>query len=105
MKLLRVAEAALVLITITSFLFGAYFFLDTAHAKRKALLQTEIELREEILSRDIKKDAEARVYYKNRQAQGPLESAEAMRLEYIEEQLEQKYEEQRMVQQKRMELD
>lgn len=104
MKALRVIEVLIVFFTAVGFIFGAYNYLDGAHARREALLRTEIELREEIIERDIKKDAEARVYYKNLEYSRELEPAEADRKEYLEENLERKYEEQRAIQARKSQL-
>ena len=57
-----------------------------------------------VVARDIKKDAEARVFYKDIERTRDLEQAEQARLEYLEEQLEQKYERQNMYEEKAMEL-
>ena len=101
---LRTLEAAALTVGIISAIIGAYLYLDNLHAKRINLLKTEIELRQEIVDRDIKKDAEARVYYKDISKERSLTEAEESRLEYLEETLEQKYEIQRMLREKEMEL-
>jgi len=92
------------MLSVFAMLFGAYFTLDEMHASNKKVTGVEIELRQEILDRDIKKDAEARVYYKDKAREGDLDKADEARLEYLEEQLERKYEEQQMYEQKSMEL-
>lgn len=104
MKSLRVLETLVVIFTALGLMFGAYIFLDTQHAKREAVLRVEIDLREDILDRDIKRDAEARVYYKNIEQVRDLEPAEKDRKEYLEENLGRKYEEQRIIQARKAEL-
>jgi len=96
MSLLRIAEGLIVLLTIMGMLFSAYLFLDSSHAKSSV----EFELRSEILDKDIKKDAEARAYYKDKAIEGDLDNADKRRLQYLEDQLDQKYEKQRIIQQK-----
>lgn len=91
-------------IVVISAAFAAFFYLEDRHASRQSLLGTEIDLRQEILDRDIKKQAEARVYYKDIERSRGLEPPEQSRLDYLEEQLEQKYEDQQMLQQKELEL-
>ena len=102
---LRTIEVIALLIGIISAVFGAFFVLDNLHAKRSALLKTEIELRQEIIDRDIKQNAEARVYYKNLSKERSLSPAEESRLEYLEETMERKYEIQNVLREKEMELN
>ncbi len=89
---------------IVAMIFGAYRFMDMKHAQADKVLKTEIELRKDIVDRDLKKNAEARVYYKDLQRHRGLEPPEQARLEYLEEQMERKYEEMQILQQKEMEL-
>lgn len=102
--MIRVIEAIAVLATLSAMLLGAFSWLNENHAERKALLETELELRAEMIDRDVKKQAEARVYYKDIAKDRPLEPAEESRLEYLEEQMEYKYAEQRLIQTKLMDI-
>lgn len=97
-NVLRLLEYMAVTFGIIGSVIAGYLVLDNMHAKRDALLTTEIELRSEIIDRDIKKDAEARSYYKNIEMERELSKAEARRLEYLEEQMERKYVEQESIQ-------
>jgi hypothetical protein len=103
-KLTRIIEAIAVLATLAALLIGSFNWLNENHAERKALLETELELRAEIIDRDVKKQAEARVYYKDIAKSRVLEPAEESRLEYLEEQMEYKYDEQRLIQSKLMDI-
>ena len=105
MNILRVVEIVVVFFTAIGFVFAAYVFLDTAHARREALIRTELELRLNILERDIKRDAEARVYYKDIEYVRQLEPAEKNRKAYLETNLQRKYEEQRTIEARKSQLD
>lgn len=105
MTAMRVFELLLVFLTSVGVLFGAYQYLDTMHAKERDLLKARIEIQSEMLDRDIKKNAEARVFYKDLSKDRALEKAEQSRLEYLEEQLEQKYDEQRILREAEMRLE
>jgi hypothetical protein len=102
--MIRTIEAIAILATLSAMLLGALNWLNENHAERTALLDTELELRADMLDMDIKKNAEARVYYKDIAKDRPLERAEADRLEYLEEQLEYKYQRQQMIQAKQMDM-
>jgi len=104
MRLIELVSVLVAILSMFAIAFGAYFTLDEKHASNQKVLRTEIDLRKEILNRDIKKDAEARVFYKDIERTRDLEQAEQARLEYLEEQLEQKYERQNMYEEKAMEL-
>ena len=102
MKAFRTLEFILVLAACFGIVWKVLAYLNNYHAKQedlhaaqRAILKTEIRLREEIIERDIKKDAEARVYYKDIEMTRGLEAAEKQRKEYLEENLERKYDEQR----------
>ena len=103
-KAVQAATLTLTMLSILAMVITAFLFLDEKHADQKKVLATEISLRKEILDTDIKKNAEARVYYKDIAKTRSLEPAEESRVEYLEEQLEQKYDRQRMLEQKQMEL-
>ena len=90
----RIVEVLLGLGALVGLVFSSYLFLDARHASHENIFQ----IKSELLDRDIKKDAEARVYYKNKESDAPLERADKLRLEYIEEQLERKYDEQKIIQ-------
>ena len=77
---------------------SAYIWLDEKHADRHQQTAVELDIRQEILDRDIKKDAEAAVYYRDLEMERGLSKAEQARKSYIEGQLEQKYEDQQMLQ-------
>lgn len=91
-------------LTAAVFLLGGYFFLDDLHASKTAVLESYVELRGEILDTDIKKDAEARVYYRDLAEERPLTPAEQRRLDYLEEQLDRKQGQQLTIQAKQLEL-
>ena len=97
-NVLRLLEYMAVAFGIIGSVIAGYLVLDNMHAKRDTLLKTEIDLRSDIINRDIKKDAEARSYYKNIEMERDLSKAEARRLEYLEEQMERKYVEQESIQ-------
>jgi len=103
--MLRQLEAVAVFLAVLSGLFAGYLYLDGQHAQQIELLKTEIRLREEILDTDIKDKATARVFYERIGEERELSKAEAARLRNVEEQLERKYKEQEMIQQRKMDLD
>jgi len=89
-----------------------FWLMEERHANKteliavsKKLLVQELEIREEILDRDIKKNAEARVYYKDLEKEKALGHAEMARLQYIEEQLSRKYTEQEKIQDRLYDLE
>ena len=83
------------LITLIIALGTTIFAVNKYFQKRDDSLVQGLEIRAEILDRDIKKDAEIRHYYKSKSLIGELDKAEKNRLEYLDEQLDQKYDEQR----------
>lgn len=101
---LRALEAVGALLVVIGAAFGGFHYLNEIHADRQEVIRKDLEIRAEILDRDIKKDAEARVYYKDKAKDGELDKADASRLEYLEEQLERKYSEQSRVHDKLMEF-
>ena len=105
-------ELAASVIGLIAVFFTVYLFMDARHAKQEALLEmerehtvNELRIREEILNRDIKKDAEAASHYRDLAHDRDLERAEASRKQYLEEQLEQKYSESRLIQKRLLELE
>lgn len=94
---MRVLEAIVVIITIISTITGVFWFMDNRHQQAEESNVITIELKKELLDRDIKKDAEARVYYKDIELERPLTQAEQRRLNYLEEQLELKYDDQKLI--------
>jgi hypothetical protein len=104
MKALRVIETLIVFFTSCGIIFGAYLYLDGVHAKRANVTRVEIDLRSDIIDRDIKRDAEARVYYQNIESSRGLQPPEQRRKDYLEENLDRKYEEQRSIQTRKSEL-
>jgi hypothetical protein len=104
MKALRVIETLIVFLTACGILFSVYLYLDGVHAKRDSVTRVEIDLRSDIIDRDIKRDAEARVYYQNIEDSRGLQPPEKRRKDYLEENLDRKYEEQRSIQTRKSEL-
>ena len=101
LNILRVFEAILVGFALIASVFGAFFVMDELHAQKADVLRTEVELREEIIDRDIKKDAEALAFYRNLKMVRDLSPAEQSRFDYLEKELDRKYDEQRSIQAKR----
>lgn len=92
-------ELILVFLGVLTTVFSVYFYLDAKHKGTEESNLEILELKEELLDRDIKKDAESRVYYKDLEIErGSLAAAEQRRLNYLEEQLDRKYEEQAIIQ-------
>ena len=83
-------------------IFGVFFFLDDRHAHQaqtvKAFTEiqtdnmlTTLDLKREILQLDLKKDAESKKYYEDLVVSGkPLDEAQKMRKEYLENEMERK---------------
>lgn len=90
----RIVEVAIAILTLIGIVFGAFFYLQDTHASKLEVLQVQSQA----LDMDIKKDAEARAYYKDKESQGTLDDADKRRLEYLEEQLNLKYSKQRIYQ-------
>jgi hypothetical protein len=101
--------------SIVALVIGGYRHLNQEHANRaetestlievkRNLLETEVDLRQEIVDRDVKKDAESRAHYKSLEQNRSLEPAEKARIDYLEEQMEQKYDEQRSLREAKMRL-
>jgi hypothetical protein len=84
---------------------GAFVYLEERHASRKAMITTELEVREEIKTTDLKRDATAAVYYRNLARERDLSNAELSRQEFIEGQVEQKQEQVIMLQQRILEQE
>ena len=100
LKFLRVLETIVIIGTSIGLLFAAFEYMESRHAKSIV----EFELKHEILDRDIKKDNETRLYYQNKKDLEGLTPAEQSRLRYLEEELEHKYDEQRLIKEKLMEM-
>jgi hypothetical protein len=99
--LMKLAQAITTLAAAGAVVIAAYSHFE----KRRTAIITEVELRSEILDTDIKKDAETRAYYKDLSDDRALSPAESSRLEYLEEQLSRKYEQQKRLQAKADELE
>lgn len=82
------------LIVVVTAVFGVYFYMNSIHASQNEVLEVKAEL----IDQDIKKDAEVRAYYKDKESEGALDEADKRRLDYIEEQLERKYKKQEILQ-------
>lgn len=95
---LRDVGAVAGLVSVIGGALYAYVWLDEKHADRHHQAVIELEIKQEILDRDIKKDAEAVVYYRDLESERGLSKAEAARKEYLEGQLDRKYEDQQMLQ-------
>jgi hypothetical protein len=94
MNILRTVEAIAAVFGLIGIVFGAFFFMQNIHASKIEVL----EVQSQVLDMDIKKDAEARAYYKDREIEGTLDGAGKRRLEYLEEQLDLKYSKQKIFQ-------
>ena len=86
------------ILTALAIAFGAYIWLDEKHADRHQQTAVELDIRQEILDRDIKKDAEAALYYRDLERDRELSPAEKARKSYLEGQLQLKYQDQQMLQ-------
>ena len=83
-------------------IFGVFFFLDDRHAHQEQTVKsfteiqtdnmlTNLDLKREILQLDLKKDAESKKYYEDLIVSGkPLDEAQKMRKEYLENEMERK---------------
>jgi len=110
--MLKIFEAMAVLLTCLATIIGALWFMEQRHAKveqleaaHEARVKSELRFSAELVDRDVRKDAEARVYYKNIERGRVLEPAEQIRLEYLERQMERKYKEQDMIQARIIEVE
>ena len=82
------------LILVIGSVFAVYFYMNSIHASQKEVLEVKAEL----IDMDIRKDAEVRAYYKDKEASGNIDQADKDRLEYIEEELGRKYKKQEILQ-------
>ena len=82
-------------------IFSAYIFLDSRHAPSEIALELELEM----VEMDLKKDAEARAYYFDKQSvAGSLDGADKRRVENLENNLDRKYSKQKLIQARLLEL-
>ena len=102
--MIRTIEAIAVLATLSAVLVGALNYLNEHHAQRIAVLETELELRSEILDTDINRNAKIRHHYDQVEMQRPLTKPEALRKKYIESELERQYSQQETLHDKRLEM-
>ena len=87
MKLLNITIA---LVGIGGTLSGAFWFMEYRHVSQCERIIDRMA----VLDRDIKKDAEARHHYNELKLEGDAAPADLRRLEYLESQLELKYQDQ-----------
>ena len=69
-------------IFLASTILAAFIYMNEVHAPRQALLQTEFELRAEILEGQAKGYAETANHYRNIERDRTLEPSEVLRKEY-----------------------
>lgn len=103
--MLKIINAISVVLGLVVVILGGFFFLDGLHATKVALLNTEVEIRQEILDTNINRDAKIRYHYDQLESERPLNKAEKSRKEYVEEELERQYHQQRMLEEKQLELE
>lgn len=100
------------ILSIVALMITVFLFQEERHAAkaeleeiRKERLEEDLRVRSEIIDRDIKKDAEANVYYQNVQMVRDLTKPEEIRVDYIEKQMARKDKEQDEIQRQLSELD
>jgi hypothetical protein len=93
-KILAVVNAIMAIIGLIATVAGVFWFMENRHLLRTTYSVGEVEMRKEILDTDIKKDAEARHHYEKKKLIGTADEADLQRLEYLENQLLDKYEKQ-----------
>jgi len=105
------AEIILVMLGVVSMVFGAFWLMEERHAQKTEILElkskaliTEYELRAEMLDDQIDEGNKIRVYYQDKEEYNALDKADEKRFEYVEEQLERRYEEQAIMQERLYEL-
>lgn len=101
---LDIIQKLTIIIGFVGSVFGVYFFLDEKYAHQEATVKeftevqkditlTDLRLKKEIIVLDMKKDAESKKYYEDLIVAGkPLDEAQKMRKEYLEEEMERKIE-------------
>jgi len=78
-------------------IFSGYLFLETRHAPS----EVDVDLQLKMIELDIKKDAEARAYYFDKQSEiGKLDGPDERRMRNLESNLDQKYRKQEMLMQR-----
>jgi len=99
------AEMLLIMAGVVSMAFGAFWLMEERHAQKEELLElkaealiTEYELRADMLDDQIEEGNKVRVYYQDKDEYDTLDRADEKRFKYIEEQLERRYEEQAVMQ-------
>ena len=92
-KVLKGLEAVTVIGGTLGLVFGAFLFLDKRHQHTTDAIATNLEIERKLNELDLKKDAEAKVYYENKLAeQGKLDRAEDLRLRQLDRSIELKTE-------------
>lgn len=83
-------------------IFSGYLFLESRHAPSKV----ELELQMELITMDIKKDAEARAYYFDKEQDvGVLDGPDTRRLANLEDNLDEKYRKQDLIRERLLEME
>lgn len=92
-KALRVLEVITIIGGTLSLVFGAFLFLDKRHEHTTDAIATNLDIERKLNELDLKKDAEAKVYYENKLAEkGSLDRAETLRLNQLDRAIELKTE-------------
>ena len=111
----RLLEAAGIFIAIVTAIFATFNYMEERHAAKTELesarkelesmrlerLETELRIRGEEIKRDLKRDAVARDHYRKIRLGRELEPVEVDRMEYLEEQMEEKAAEHRVLESER----
>ena len=92
-------------ITIVGAAFAAFLYLQGNHASYRALFNTELDLRQDMLEEDLEDDAARAAHYRRLDDERELSPSEKARLEYLQRQLEKKYRKQEMYEQKQLEIE
>jgi hypothetical protein len=90
-KVLRTLEVITVIGGTLGLVFGAFLFLDQRHQHTTDAIATNLDIERKLNELDLKKDAEAKVYYENKLAEkGALDRAETLRLTQLDRAIESK---------------
>lgn len=101
MSPLKALEILIVCISVLGAGVSALLFLDSRHASTVKLIRHElIEL-----DNDIKAHNEARIYYQDKVREGEADSSDVRRKEFIEDKLEQMYDERKTLNEQLMDME
>jgi hypothetical protein len=88
-SILRGFEAFSIVAGVIATVFGAFWFMDERHQHQTVSQRTYIELQAKINAMDMRQYAAAKKFYEDKRLMGiSLDSAENLRLEFLDRQIQ-----------------